>query len=65
MLACLPPYYSVETVTHLLKNIMKAFLATWIGFPYITFCAEETKSPITDDGGVDNPTFKNEQTILS
>ena len=48
MLNCLPPYYSVETVTHLLKNCMKAFLATWIGVPFLRFCSTEEETPIHD-----------------
>ena len=40
MLSCLPPYYSVDNVTHLLKNCMKAFLATWMGVPFLKFCAK-------------------------
>ena len=49
MLNCLPPYYSVETVTHLLKNCMKAFLAAWIGVPFLKFCSTEEVAPINDE----------------
>ena len=49
MLNCLPPFYSVSNVEHLLKNCMKAFLSTWIGVPFLKYCAEENPSDKTYD----------------
>ena len=45
MLTCVPPYLSQDMVVHLLKNIIKAFLATFMGIPYLTICAEKTELP--------------------
>ena len=42
MLTCVPPFLSQGLVVHLLKNIMKAFLATFIGFPFLNICGQET-----------------------
>ena len=38
MLSCVPPHLSLERVEHLLKNCIKAFLATFIGVPYLSIC---------------------------
>eukprot|EP00090_Calanus_glacialis_P020824 TRINITY_DN32142_c0_g1_i1.p1 TRINITY_DN32142_c0_g1~~TRINITY_DN32142_c0_g1_i1.p1 ORF type:complete len:351 (-),score=61.21 TRINITY_DN32142_c0_g1_i1:68-1120(-) len=43
MLTCVPPFLSQDMVVHLLKNIIKAFLATFIGIPYLSICAEKTE----------------------
>lgn len=40
MLSCLPPYYNTYIVEHLLKNIIKAFLATWIGMFFLKCCSD-------------------------
>lgn len=40
MLNCLPPFFSIQDIEHLLKNVMKAFLATWIGGPFLKLCSE-------------------------
>lgn len=40
ILNCLPPLFSIQDVEHLLKNVMKAFLATWIGGPFLKLCSE-------------------------
>ena len=52
ILNCLPPFFSAQDVEHLLKNIMKAFLATWIGGPFLKYCSEDSEVSIskeTDD----------------
>jgi hypothetical protein len=45
MLTCVPPFLSQDLVVHLLKNIMKGFLATFIGFPFLKICGEEIVIP--------------------
>ena len=45
MLTCVPPFLSQDMVVHLLKNIIKAFLATFIGIPYLSICAEKNEIP--------------------
>lgn len=45
MLTCVAPFLSQDLVVHLLKNIMKAFLATFIGIPFLKLCSEETIIP--------------------
>jgi len=42
MLSCVPPYISEEDVGHILKNVMKAFLATGLGLPFLNICAGST-----------------------
>ena len=37
MLTCVPPL-SLHMVAHFLKNIIKAFLATFIGIPFLGLC---------------------------
>ena len=49
MLNCLPPFFSISNVEHLLKNCMKAFLATWIGGPFLVICSEDTDTNETKD----------------
>ena len=38
MLTCVAPYMSVDIVCHFLKNCIKAFLATFIGIPFLAIC---------------------------
>ena len=45
MLTCVPPYLSKDIVVHFLKNIIKAFLATFIGVPYLSLCADTAPLP--------------------
>ena len=49
ILNCLPPFFSAQDVEHLLKNIMKAFLATWIGGPFLKICSEDATIKETKD----------------
>ena len=50
MLTCVPPFFSQDSVVHLLKNIMKGFLATFIGFPFLNICGQENiKTPGEQD----------------
>ena len=42
MQTCVPPFMSVDTVSHFLKNCIKGFLATFIGIPFLTICRERT-----------------------
>jgi len=53
MLTCVPPFLSQDMVVHLLKNIMKAFLATFMGIPYLSLCAQKTERNKDDDPGID------------
>eukprot|EP00092_Neocalanus_flemingeri_P021154 GFUD01022928.1.p1 GENE.GFUD01022928.1~~GFUD01022928.1.p1 ORF type:complete len:394 (+),score=58.36 GFUD01022928.1:105-1184(+) len=53
MLTCIAPYLSQDTVVHLLKNIIKAFLATFMGIPYLQICAEKMELPQLPDPVVD------------
>jgi len=39
MLSCVPPHLTIGRVEHLLKNCIKAFLATFIGIPYLQCCS--------------------------
>ena len=39
MLSCVHPHLSLERVEHLLKNCIKAFLATFIGVPFLSLCS--------------------------
>ena len=39
------PFLNQHPAVHLLKNIMKAFLATFIGFPFLNICGQETTLP--------------------
>lgn len=43
MLTCVPPFLSQELVVHLLKNYMKAFLATGLGIPFIKLCSQKVE----------------------
>jgi len=51
MLTCVPPFLSQDLVVHLLKNYIKAFLATGLGIPFIKLCSgkvdEQTTSALT------------------
>lgn len=60
ILNCLPPLFTSQDTEHLLKNIMKAFLATWIGGPFLKFCSESHGEAIikmtkdSSDGSINN-----------
>jgi len=43
MLTCVHPFLSQELVTHILKNIIKAFLATFIGLPFLKIASGKTE----------------------
>lgn len=43
MLTCVPPYLSQDLVSHILKNIIKAFLATFIGLPFLKIASGKTE----------------------
>jgi len=43
MLTCVPPFLSQDLVTHILKNIIKAFLATFIGLPFLKIASGKTE----------------------
>jgi len=43
MLTCVPPFLSQALVAHTLKNYIKAFLATFIGLPYLGLCSASTQ----------------------
>lgn len=45
MLTCVPPFLSQDMVVHFLKNVIKAFLATFLGVPYLKICAEQNDLP--------------------
>merc|ERR550525_514867 len=45
MQTCVPPFMSVELVSHFLKNTIKAFLATFIGVPFLTICKDKIEYP--------------------
>ena len=44
-MTCVPPFPSQDLVVYLLKNIMKGFLATFIGFPFLNICGQKTIKP--------------------
>ena len=43
MLTCVPPFLSQDLVSHILKNIIKAFLATFIGLPFFKIASGKTE----------------------
>ena len=43
MLTCVPPFLSQDLVSHILKNIIKAFLATFIGIPFLKIASGKTE----------------------
>ena len=43
MLTCVHPFLSQDLVTHILKNIIKAFLATFIGLPFLKIASGRTE----------------------
>lgn len=47
MLTCVAPYMSVEIVSHFLKNCIKAFLATFIGIPFLAICRSSTMQEVS------------------
>ena len=42
---CVPPFMSVDLVSHFLKNTIKGFLATFIGIPFLTICKDKLEYP--------------------
>ena len=49
MLQCVPPFLSQKIVEHLMKNYIKAFLATGIGMAMMKLVAENEKDKV---GGI-------------
>jgi len=45
MLACVPPFLSQDHIVYMLKNIIKGFLATFIGVPFLNVCREDIILP--------------------
>jgi len=54
MLTCVPPYLSQDLVTHILKNIIKAFLATFIGLPFLKIASGKTELTLLPSSGASN-----------
>jgi len=54
MQTCVPPFMSVELVSHFLKNTIKAFLATFIGVPFLTICKDKIEYPSQVDGELES-----------
>ena len=46
MLQCVPPFLSQKIVEHLMKNYIKAFLATGIGMAMMKLVAENEKDKV-------------------
>ena len=46
MQTCVPPFMSVDLVSHFLKNCIKGFLATFIGVPFLTICKDKLEYPL-------------------
>ena len=53
MLSCLPPNFTPYIVEHLLKNIIKAFLATWIGM-FLLKCCSDVNGFVTESEANNN-----------
>lgn len=49
MLTCVPPFLSQDLVVHLLKNYIKAFLATGLGIPFIKLCSGKVEVKQSSD----------------
>merc|ERR1712106_872102 len=54
MLTCVPPFLSQDLVSHILKNIIKAFLATFIGIPFLKIASGKTELNLLCSS-LDNP----------
>jgi len=54
MLTCVPPFLSLSTVVHLLKNYIKAFLATGLGLTMMKLATEQG-SNIGETASSDTP----------
>ena len=48
MLQCVPPFLSQKLVEHLMKNYIKAFLATGIGMVMMKIIAEPENNPVSE-----------------
>lgn len=51
MQTCVPPFMSVDLVSHFLKNCIKGFLATFIGVPFLTICKDKLEYPLQVEDG--------------
>ena len=49
MLQCVPPFLSQKIVEHLMKNYIKAFLATGIGMAMMKIVADPEKLSVNKD----------------
>ena len=47
MLLCVPPFLSQKIVEHLMKNYIKAFLATGIGLAMMKLVAESERIKVS------------------
>lgn len=48
MLQCVPPFLSQKLVEHLMKNYIKAFLATGIGMVMMKIIAEPENNAVSE-----------------
>ena len=48
MLTCVPPYLSQSLVVHLMKNYIKAFVATGLGLAMINLVAQTDSDRVSD-----------------
>ena len=48
MLQCVPPFLSQKLVEHLMKNYIKAFLATGIGMAMMKIVAEPENNAVSE-----------------
>jgi len=63
MLTCVYPFLSQNLAVHLLKNIMKGFLSTFISFPFLNICGQETVIPQLILTGGTNTSFETPEVI--
>lgn len=45
MQTCVPPFMTVDIVSHFLKNCIKGFLGTFIGVPFLAICKDKITLP--------------------
>ena len=57
MLQCVPPFLSQKIVEHLMKNYIKAFLATGIGMAMMKIVADPEKLSVNKDMKYFSPNF--------
>jgi len=65
MISCVPPFLQQEHIGHMLKNIIKAFLAAGLGLPFLKIVAGKS-DPIpqlvqTTPISLENPSFRNSE----